>query len=132
MESSQRLPHYEVVCKTPRWDRVGQDAGLYRAVTREKSVLPASKSGLACSTMSTVKEIEAAIRALPPKDREQLVDDLPSILPELNGDTEWERIIADPRPRPALTALGDQIEAQFKTNPERFPEIQDSDFDPRP
>lgn len=81
--------------------------------------------------MSTVKEIEAAIRALPAKDREQLVDDLPSILPELNGDAEWKRIIADPRPRPALTAVGDQIEAQFKTNPERFPEMNDRDFDPR-
>lgn len=67
--------------------------------------------------MSTVAEIEAAIRALTPKDREKLADDLPSILPELNGDAKWQRIISDPRPRPALTALGDQIEAQFKTNP---------------
>lgn len=81
--------------------------------------------------MSTVQEIEAAIRALPPDERERLVDDLPAILPELNGDAEWERIIADPHPRPALTALGDSIEAQFKTNPERFLEIQDRDFDPR-
>ena len=82
--------------------------------------------------MSTVKEIEAAIRALPPQEREKLVKDLPAILPEMNGDAAWERIIADPRPRPALTALGDEIEAQLEANPHRFSEIQDSDFDQRP
>ena len=80
--------------------------------------------------MSTVKEIEAAIRALPSQEREKLVEDLPAILPEMNGDAAWERIITDPRP--ALMALGDEIEAQLKTNPNRFSEIQDSDFDQRP
>ena len=81
--------------------------------------------------MSTVTEIEAAIRALPPKERAKLVEDLPAILPELNGDAEWERIINDARPRSALTALGDEIEAQLRTNPVRFPQIQDGDFDQR-
>ena len=79
--------------------------------------------------MSTVEEIEDAIRALPDKEREKLVQDLPSLLPELNADAAWSRIIHDPRPRPALTALGDAIEAQLKANPESLPEIQDSDFD---
>jgi hypothetical protein len=79
--------------------------------------------------MSTVAEIEAAIRALPPAERERLADDLPSILPELNGDAKWQRIITDERPRPALTALGDEIAAQLKTNPAAFSEIHDADFD---
>jgi hypothetical protein len=79
--------------------------------------------------MSTAKEIEAAILALPRSEREKLVEDLPAILPELDGDAEWSRIINDPRPRPALSALGDQIEAELKADPERFPEIKDSDFD---
>ncbi len=79
--------------------------------------------------MSTVAEIEAAIKALPPAERERLAEDLPSILPELRGDLAWQRIIADDRPRAALTALGDQIEAQFKANPDQFPEIKESDFD---
>ena len=57
--------------------------------------------------MSTVAEIEAAIKALPVAERERLAEDLPSILPELNGDLKWHRIINDPHPRPALTALGD-------------------------
>ena len=78
--------------------------------------------------MSTVAEIEAAIKALPPAERERLAEDLPSILPELHGDLVWRRIIDDARPRPALSSLGDQIEA----DPNRFPEIEDSDFNQRP
>ena len=79
--------------------------------------------------MSTVAEIENAIRALSPKDREHLADDLPSILPELNGDAKWERITNDVRPRPSLTALGDQIAAQLKKNPAAYSELRDADFD---
>ena len=82
--------------------------------------------------MSTVAEIEAAIKALPPSERARLAEDLPSILPELRGDLVWQRIISDERGRPALTALGDHLEAEFKANPERFPIIKDSDFDKRP
>lgn len=79
--------------------------------------------------MSTVAEIEAAIRALPPKDREKLADDLPSILPELNGDAKWQRINNGARPRPALTALGDEIAVQLKANPAAFSEMREADFD---
>jgi hypothetical protein len=78
--------------------------------------------------MSTVAEIEAAIRALPPAERERLADHLPSILPELNGDAKWQRIITDERRRPALTALGDGIAAQLKANPTAFRGLHDSDF----
>ena len=79
--------------------------------------------------MSTAKEIEAAILALTPAEREKLVHDLPTLLPELNGDAAWSGIINDARPRRALSAVGDEIEAQFKANPKAFPEIKDSDFD---
>ncbi|TAL06630.1 MAG: hypothetical protein EPO07_01515 [Verrucomicrobia bacterium] len=79
--------------------------------------------------MSTVAEIEDAIRALSPAEREHLAQDLPSILPELNGDLQWQRIANDARPRPALTALGDEIAAQFKKNPAAFGELRDADFD---
>jgi hypothetical protein len=67
--------------------------------------------------MSTVAEIEAAIKALPPAEREWLAEDLPCILPELHGHVVWRRIIDDARPRPALSSLGDQIEAQFRADP---------------
>jgi hypothetical protein len=82
--------------------------------------------------MSTVAEIEAAIRALPPAERERLVEDLPSILPELNGDLKWQNIANDPRPRPSLTALGDEIAAQYKKNPSAFSELRETDFDKEP
>jgi hypothetical protein len=73
--------------------------------------------------MSTIEEIESAIQALPQSEREKLIQDLPTILPELAVDPEWRLIISDPRPRPALSKLGDEIEAQMKANPECFPEI---------
>jgi hypothetical protein len=79
--------------------------------------------------MSTLKEIEDAIRSLPKKDREQLADDLLTILPELNGDAEWRRILNDPRPRPALEALADSIDAEYRANPESFKELTDEEFD---
>ena len=79
--------------------------------------------------MSTVQEIEEAIRALPQKEREKLVEDLPLILPELGGDAEWSRIVHDSSPRPALTELGDVIAAKLKTNPAAFSEMRDSDFE---
>jgi hypothetical protein len=81
--------------------------------------------------MSTVQEIETAIQALPAAEREKLVADLPAILPELNGAAAWEQILSDAHPRPALTALGDEIAAQFKADPNCFSEIQDGDFDQR-
>jgi hypothetical protein len=81
--------------------------------------------------MSTVAEIEAAIKALPASERERLAEDLPFILPELRGDLIWQHIINDERPRPSLSSLGDQIEASLKTRPDQFPEIKDSDFEKR-
>jgi hypothetical protein len=79
--------------------------------------------------MSTVQEIEAAIRSLAAEEREQLIQDLPSILPELDGDAEWDRIISDPSPRPALAKLGDEIEAKMKADPSQFLEMSEKDFD---
>jgi hypothetical protein len=73
--------------------------------------------------VSTVAEIEAAIKALPSAERERLAENLPSILPELNGDLKWQRIVHDDQPRPALTALGDEIAAQFKKDPTKFREV---------
>ena len=82
--------------------------------------------------MSTVAEIEDAIRALSPAERAHLAEDLPSILPELNGDSKWQCIANDARSRPALSALGDEIAKLFKSNPAAFAELRDADFDPRP
>ena len=79
--------------------------------------------------MNTLQEIESAIRKLGPAERDQLVRDLPGLLPELDGDAAWERILNDPRPRPALTALLDTVDAEVQRDPSVFPEIQASDFE---
>ncbi len=84
--------------------------------------------GLYVLVMSTAREIEEAIRSLPPSERNKLVHDIPDLFPELNGDTEWERIIADERPRPALTELLDKAETEFHQNPNAFPELTERDF----
>jgi hypothetical protein len=78
--------------------------------------------------MSTVQEIEAAIQSLPPAEREKLIKNLPSILPEMDGDAEWERLLADPRPRRALMELGDEIEAKMEADRGQFPEMVEKDF----
>jgi hypothetical protein len=79
--------------------------------------------------MSKVEEIEAAIRSLSPDQRQELVKDLPSILPELDGDAAWDRILEDARARPALSVLADRIEADSNHNPQAYPSIRESDFD---
>jgi hypothetical protein len=63
--------------------------------------------------MSTAHEIEAAIRTLCPVEREKLIKDLPVLLPELDGDMAWNRIIGDTRARPEFTALLDQFDCRF-------------------
>src|SRR5882672_9717113 len=79
--------------------------------------------------MSTVQEIKEAIQTLSPEEREELVACLPGLLPELDGDAAWERIIRDPRPRPALSALLDQAEAEYRQNPSGCPETSDAEFE---
>lgn len=79
--------------------------------------------------MSTVDEIENAIRRLSAEERAQLAQSLPALVPELDGDARWEAIIRDPRPRSALTALGDEIEARFRENPEQFKELTEEELD---
>ena len=78
--------------------------------------------------MSTAREIEEAIRSLAPSERSKLLQDIPDLFPELSGDAEWERIIADERPRPALTELLDKTEADFRRNPDGFQELTEPDF----
>ena len=79
--------------------------------------------------MSSVQEIESAIRQLSPLERDQLVRDLPSILPGLNGDAAWDSLIHDARPRPALTQLLDEVDSEMKSDSKAFPEIRESHFD---
>jgi hypothetical protein len=76
----------------------------------------------------SLAEIEKAIRSLSPAERDKLLHDLPDLFPELSGDAHWERIIRDERPRPAMTKMLDEIEDEFRHEPERFPEVTERDF----
>ncbi|MBM3852103.1 MAG: hypothetical protein FJ399_03000, partial [Verrucomicrobia bacterium] len=67
--------------------------------------------------MSTVEQIEEAIRALPARERARLANDLPRLLPELDGDAAWDRINRDERPRPALSQLLDEVDSAVAEDP---------------
>jgi hypothetical protein len=75
-----------------------------------------------------VHEIKAAILGLSPAERRQLIADLPALLPELNGDAAWERILHDPRPRPALSALLDEAETESRRSEGLLRETSEEEF----
>lgn len=79
--------------------------------------------------MSTAQEIEDAIRSLSPAERAKLLQHLPDILPEFAGDQQWDRIIADEHPRPALSKVLDRYQADLDADPASFPKVAESDFD---
>ncbi|HSH39484.1 MAG TPA: hypothetical protein VK993_11930 [Chthoniobacterales bacterium] len=78
--------------------------------------------------MSTVEEIQNAIRNLSKDERAQLAESLPALVPELDGDAEWERIINDPTPSPKLTKFLDDIDARLREDPSQFRELNDAEF----
>ncbi len=63
------------------------------ATTFYDNFLPSPSCVVVSDIMSTAKEVEAAILALPQTEREKLVADLPALLPELGGDAKWSHII---------------------------------------
>lgn len=81
------------------------------------------------SEMSTVSEIENAIRGLSAAERRKLAESLPKLVPELDGDARWEEIIRDPTPRPKLSALGDEVDRQYRENPDQFIPLTEEEFD---
>jgi hypothetical protein len=82
--------------------------------------------------VSKVEEIETTIRKLSSAERGQLLEDLPSLLSELAGDASWQRILRDTHPRPAFSALLDEVDAERKRNPDAFSAVKESDFNERP
>lgn len=81
--------------------------------------------------MSTVEEIEAAICALPTRERSRLVRDLAKILPELDGDAWWEAIAHDERRRPDLSKWLDEAEVAVREDPAGLPPTTDEEFERR-
>ena len=78
--------------------------------------------------MSSLQEIESAIGSLSHQDRVKLVQDLPSLLPEWEGELAWAKILNNPTPNIALSRMVDEVDAAYGRNPEIFPEIKDTDF----
>jgi hypothetical protein len=78
--------------------------------------------------MSTAQEIENAILSLSPSERDKLLQHIPQLFPEFAGDSEWNRIIHDERPRARLTSLLNQYEAHLSATPDAFPRIAEGDF----
>jgi len=78
--------------------------------------------------VSSAREIEHAIRSLPASERNKLLHHIADLFPELSGDAEWECIITDERPRPALAELLDKMEAEFQRDRDAFPELTGRDF----
>lgn len=76
-----------------------------------------------------MEEITEAIRSLSDEERARLANALPSLVPELDGDARWEAIIRDPTPQPALTALGDAVDAAYRENPDQFTPLTEEEFD---
>jgi hypothetical protein len=62
--------------------------------------------------VSSLQEIELAIASL-----------------SSEGDLVWQRIVRDPTPSPSLSNLVDAVDAEYRRNPEAFPEIKQTDFE---
>ena len=78
--------------------------------------------------MSKVQQIEAAIQQLSKSERAELVEVLPKILPELDGDAEWERIIRSDEPRPAFSKYVDELEADLAAGKLELRETSEEEF----
>ncbi len=70
--------------------------------------------------MKSLLEIEEAIAKLPPKARRQLVRDIPTLCPDEFPVDGWDDILHDTVPRPALTSLLDNLDAEYPHKPDNF------------
>ena len=70
--------------------------------------------------MKKLLEIEEAIAKLPAKARRQLVQDIPALCPgEFPADGR-DALLPAAAPRPALSSLLDQLDAEHSQSPENF------------
>jgi hypothetical protein len=70
--------------------------------------------------MNSLENVKRAIATLSPEERAELIEELPALLPELEGDLAWSRIVRDPAPSPALSALVDVVDAEYLRTPGQF------------
>ncbi len=82
--------------------------------------------------MTAVEQIKTAIQNLSVEQRRELAADLPKLMRELDGDAEWERVIHDPAPRPALTAMIEKAQAELRGGGGGLIELTDEELDREP
>ena len=66
------------------------------------------------SIVKSLQEIEEAISQLPSDARRQLVQDIPALCPEAFPPDGWAGILQDATPRPALSSLLDNLDADYQ------------------
>ena len=76
--------------------------------------------------MKSLGEIEEAIAKLSKESQQQLLRDMPALCPEVFPVDGWDAILADPTPRPALTSLLDQLEADYRQHPAKFMAVNEN------
>ena len=64
--------------------------------------------------MKSLWEIEEAIARLPKESQQQLLRDMPALCPAVFPADGWDAILADVTPRPALSSLLDQLDAEYR------------------
>jgi hypothetical protein len=76
--------------------------------------------------VKSLLEIEEAIAQLPSDQRRQLVSDMPALCPEVFPADGWTGILSHDAPRPALTSLLDQLDAERGHDEARFPAMDEN------
>ena len=82
--------------------------------------------------MKSLLEIEKAIARLPKKSRLQLVRDIPAICADVFPAAGWDSILASSTPRPSLISLLDDLDAEYRSNPEAFAVLNEDSLAERP
>jgi hypothetical protein len=75
--------------------------------------------------MKSLQEIEDAIAKLPAKARRQLVKDIPTLCPGEFPADGWDAILNNTTPRPALSALLDDLDGNYSQSPDNFLALND-------
>jgi hypothetical protein len=75
--------------------------------------------------MKSLVEIEKAIAQLPQESQRQLVRDMPVLCPDAFPRDGWDAILGDSSPRPALSQLLDELDAEYQSNPGQFPALSE-------
>jgi len=70
--------------------------------------------------MKSLLEIEEAIAKLPAKARRQLVKDIPALCPAEFPAEGWDAILSDNSPRPKLSSLIDELDAEHAQSSGKF------------